>query len=1554
MKQIILISLFLFSVVGYSQTDSLTFSEVMFNSSGTNNEFIEIYNLSSQPVDLSNHRIKYSTATPDVIVSAGFGTILPARSYAVILEGDYDSLSGIYNALIPPSALRLRISDNAFGASGLANTEARQLWIIRGTTDTLETYTYSANNATGISDEKIILSKNNLASNWLNSLVLNGTPGAKNSVTPLLFDVAVSRINILPAVPIQGNNVSISAIVRNLGANNADNFNVTIFNDTNFDSVGTVQEQLLSQNISSLRSLDSIAVSTSINNAPLGNYQILVRVTLVGDENILNNNLISRFTVFPPGNNFNDVVINEIMYAPTSPEPEWIEIFNRSNSAINLRNWRISDPAANAIVSTLSLTLPAKSFIVLSRDSSIFNHYSVPSLVRVINLPILNNNADVIYLSDSTGLIIDSVSYVSTWGGSSGGRSLERINTELGSNDRTNWKTSEGVIKATPGRINSVTPKNNDLAISNFSTLTNFAIQGGQIVFATTVRNRGLLTSQSYRLNIFYDQNIDSIAQESELVNSNNFSALNANDSARHNFSFSGFDIGRNYFIAQIATTIDEDTSNNFAFTNFNAVNINEIRNDLVINEIMYAPTSPEPEWIEIFNRSNKQINLMNYKIGDRGDTSIVISTPIILSPKEFIVIARDSSIRNFYSINSKIVFRSFPILNNDFDHIMLLDSLNRVIDSVHYLSRWGGGSNKSLERKNPNLSSLDSANWSSSTSRLRATPGSINSVTQKDYDIIVNDIIFNPTAPTFGNDVNIFASVKNIGLNNSQFILQLFEDTNLDSIPDNLIETSSQILLNVNDSTRHSFNFKILNLINERSFVVKAIYNLDQDTINNVGIKSIFSGLERNKIVINEIMFVPTGGEPEWIEIYNTTNDSVSLRDYTITDIVTTPVTARITSNIFIPANSYLVLARDQSIVNYYRHIPSRIVVVPLPVLNNDADGVILRDRRGSVMDSVRYVSNWGNRSNASLERKEISAPSNNPSNWASSLDIEFSTPGRLNSVTPKEQDLTVASLKAENEFFRSGESVAINAVVRNQGLNPSTQFTITFSVDTDSNNIPDRIFSSRTISNQINPADSIVVTSDLLTNIVKRTLISVNIHYPSDNDTLNNYFESFIESGYPQIFSLITEVMYAPIVGPEWIELYNPTKEDLNLKNWSLSDNVQTNKISLSFVDLVLGPNEYLVIARDSTFYNFYSTQSKIIIRNFSSLSNTEDEVNIFDQRDSRIGKMKYNSKQGGRNGKSLERINLSNLAISDSINWSTSLSPNGNTVGAENSFTLIPAYEKNSLVINEIMFEPDIDNSEFIEFYNPTNSDINLGGWRVEDENKNFFVVSDTSLILTPNSYFILAADSIILSMFSHLSNDKYKNIVNQSSLGLTNSGELILLKDVKGNVIDSVVYSDNWTNRNLLITKNTSLERINPSLSGNDSKNWNSSVAALGSTPALKNSIFTQLETMTSNISISPNPFSPDNDGFEDFAIINYNLSASTSQIRVRIFDSNGRLVRTLANNQGSGSSGAITFDGLDDSGNPLRIGIYVVLLEALNSSNGVEDKEKTVIVVARKL
>ncbi len=1261
----------------------------MFNAPSGANEFMELYNTSeTETIDLNGlkFKIKESTGNADLITAQNGLTLLPPKSFAVVFEGDYDFQNGIYNSLVPASALVLKIGDNAFGSSGMSNTADRTILLLNSANDTLSAYTYSANNGasgSGISDEKILMTSDNSQSNWANSLRVNGTPGFKNSATPINNDLFLSSISASPFPAIDGDDVTIFAKIKNIGLQIADNFTVQIFNDVNFDSVGNLNEQIFNQQFTNLLAGDSISVNVILNSLSIGGYNIIAKVIFLSDEDTSNNFKYFKFDVYPPGNNFNDIVINEIMYAPTSGEPEWIEIFNRSLSAINLKGLSISDNSTQTKVVSNNYNLEANSFLVISKDSSILQFYNVESEIIVSNFPSLNNTGDAVVLKDSLNVLLDSLEYLPNWGGSTGGKSLERILINENSTTQQNWGTSQSINKATPGKVNSITPKNYDLKISSFQPEKKYAIIGETINFQIKIKNVGLLSADNYEVQFFKDLNIDSIPQTSELLSVITGSTIQRGDSAVYIFPTNNFNNGVNQFIAKIFFSVDEDTINNISFSKIPAAQINEERNDIVINEFMYAPTSPQPEWIEIYNRSDKIIDLKNYKIADENDTVTVIKNSTLLNPKEFFVITKDSSIQYYFNVKSKFVKASFPTLNNSGDRIILIDSLNRAIDSLEYLFIWGGNNGGSLERIDADNFISDSTNWASSSSIFKATPGEINSVTQKDFDVEISSIVFNPAKPFFTDDVYVTSKIKNIGKNNSSCNVLLFEDTDLDSIPDLQLEKKSDMNLIAGDSISLTFDYAIKNIQTKKRFFVKIEFAEDQDSSNNILAAAIEPGYSSSSIIINEIMYDPAPAQPEWVELVNISNQNINIKNWNISDLLTTPVKKIITkNNAVINAGEYFIIARDTSFFTVYPEVKTKIFIVNFGTLGNTSDGIILSDFRNEVIDSINYNSAWGGGNDFSLER---------------------------------------------------------------------------------------------------------------------------------------------------------------------------------------ISFNVQTN----------------------------------------------------------------------------------------DSANWITSLNKNKSTPGALNSLNSFKPANRNDLIINEIMFDPDTDNSEFIEFYNLSDDSLNIGGWHIEDENGNAFKLSQVSLNLPPKSYFILAADSLINRKYN-FNEYSSKSILNISSLGLSNSGELILLKDLFGNIIDSVHYYDSWQNKNFISTKNISLERINPILNGNDQFNWSSSVNSSGATPGMQNSIFTKGILSQSNISVSPNPFSPDNDGFEDFTIINYTLTQPIAQTRIKIFDGKGRLVRSLSNNQSSGEKGSIIFDGLDEDNHPLRIGIYIVFIEALNSNSGIVETLKTTLVVARKL
>jgi hypothetical protein len=287
---------------------------------------------------------------------------------------------------------------------------------------------------------------------------------------------------------------------------------------------------------------------------------------------------------------------------------------------------------------------------------------------------------------------------------------------------------------------------------------------------------------------------------------------------------------------------------------------------------------------------------------------------------------------------------------------------------------------------------------------------------------------------------------------------------------------------------------------------------------------------------------------------------------------------------------------------------------------------------------------------------------------------------------------------------------------------------------------------------------------------------------------------------------------------------------------------------------------------------------------------------------------------------------------------------------------------SYEPRSLVINEIMYDPLFGQNEWFELFNRSDQLINLAHWTFNDKptlnSVNSFEISNQPFVIKSGEYAIIAADSSIFNLFKNIiQDDSTIHIIILSRSGgfsFNNDGDIIVLKDLVGQTIDSVAYLPSWHHPNVVDTRGRSLERINPNIDSNDPRNWSTCTNILGGTPGKANSIITTSKISGSVISISPNPFSPDGDGFEDFCIIRYNFPMMTSVLNLKIYDIKGRLIRTLANGELAGTQGEIVWDGIDDNKQRARIGVYVIFLEATDRSSGKVMTAKAVAVVATKL
>ena len=261
---------------------------------------------------------------------------------------------------------------------------------------------------------------------------------------------------------------------------------------------------------------------------------------------------------------------------------------------------------------------------------------------------------------------------------------------------------------------------------------------------------------------------------------------------------------------------------------------------------------------------------------------------------------------------------------------------------------------------------------------------------------------------------------------------------------------------------------------------------------------------------------------------------------------------------------------------------------------------------------------------------------------------------------------------------------------------------------------------------------------------------------------------------------------------------------------------------------------------------------------------------------------------------------------------------------------------------VVINEIMYAPQDGGPEWIELYNKSDRAIDLSGWTIEDADSTQPRVLSAFLILIESSgYICIAQDSS--DLFFSFPNVSCPVLQPPKSWPrLNNNGDRIVIRDSAGHIIDNVEYEKQWGGGT-----GASLERIHPDWSSNNPMTWSTSVANYLATPCAPNSILASHRVQKAMVTVEPDPF-------DTKTTISYRLSAPTAIIKLEVYDIRGRLVRTLIDQEPSGSSGTVIWNGTDNNGKKLRMGVYIIYLEAIHAEGGILDRGKKTVTLAARL
>ncbi|MCF8463702.1 MAG: lamin tail domain-containing protein [Flavobacteriales bacterium] len=298
-------------------------------------------------------------------------------------------------------------------------------------------------------------------------------------------------------------------------------------------------------------------------------------------------------------------------------------------------------------------------------------------------------------------------------------------------------------------------------------------------------------------------------------------------------------------------------------------------------------------------------------------------------------------------------------------------------------------------------------------------------------------------------------------------------------------------------------------------------------------------------------------------------------------------------------------------------------------------------------------------------------------------------------------------------------------------------------------------------------------------------------------------------------------------------------------------------------------------------------------------------------------------------------------------------------GNLQQLDSVRTFILPFDADSgdFVINEVLFDPFTGGSDYVELVNVTARPLNLKGWLLaaydeDDGVSSLRVITQENYAVPAGGYVLIAEDTanVMMNYVQHGIN----NFIEADMPTYNNdSGTVYLLRN-DSILMEYFSYSDDMHFPLLSIVDGVSLERLDVNRPVNDKGNWHSAAQTVGfGTPGLENSQYYPTSGAVGDVSMDPEIFSPyDEDGYNDVLNINYSFTEPGFVGTIRIYDANGRPVRSLITNELLETAGTFTWDGTTDKREKARIGIYIVLFEAFSVSGEAKTYKLSTVLGGR--
>ncbi|MND64759.1 hypothetical protein D3C80_561050 [compost metagenome] len=436
-----------------------------------------------------------------------------------------------------------------------------------------------------------------------------------------------------------------------------------------------------------------------------------------------------------------DVIFTELFPNPSHqidlPTSEFVELYNTSDSVINLKGWKYAD--VTTIYTFNEGVINPKEYLILCSKNDTSNYLHYGKTLGLSPWPSLNNSGDLLTLKNAEGAVINQVNYSDAWyrdtHKKSGGYSLELMEDMLLCNPAQRWTASVAAEGGTPGKRNSVS----DL------TLTNLAITSLNVIDSLTLTvnfSTGIDSSSVLTENI----------QLQPLAKIKNIQLINPFNEQLIIHLEKPLTEGSQYGI--LINELKDCFGNKRSFSS-NFLLPNKIKpGDILINEILFNPKPNGVDFVEIINNSMKVIDLKELMIGGRNSKDSLLFYPITLNttlmhPGDITVICANPNVvkEQYYCKNPEAIIKvkTIPAYNNNAGTV-LLKSRTEIIDRFDYSEKMhfaliNDPKGVSLERVSLSRATNAPGNFHSASSTVGyATPGYQNS--QAQHDDTINDEI--------------------------------------------------------------------------------------------------------------------------------------------------------------------------------------------------------------------------------------------------------------------------------------------------------------------------------------------------------------------------------------------------------------------------------------------------------------------------------------------------------------------------------------------------------------------------------------------------------------------------------------------------------------------------------------------------------------------------------------------------------------------------------------------------------------------------------------------